>query len=62
MVEADAENPVAFRLQREDATKFASWIARAKEAHALDADVKSWFERTKSCLARADCQTLMDFC
>jgi hypothetical protein len=54
VVEANAENRIFFRLQREDATKFASSVACAKEAHALDIEVKSWFERNRhglSCLS-----------
>jgi hypothetical protein len=59
MVEANAESRVSLRLQREETTKFASSLARAKEAHALDIEVKSWFERTKSYLGHANGQTLL---
>jgi hypothetical protein len=46
MVEANADSRVSFRLQREDATKLASSLARAKEAHALEVEVECWFQRT----------------
>jgi hypothetical protein len=44
----DAEGCLSFRLQGEDATKFASSLARAKEANALDVEVEPWFERNRN--------------